>query len=87
MSRIQWKNGSNNSKWIEERTYRRESPSFITPHFKFPFIQLGVQTTKSYIRRQLRKWWMTNDYLKFWEPSLLDFKEVFGSFICISREA
>jgi len=29
---------------------------------------------------------MTDDYLKFWEPSLPNFKEAIGSFICISRE-
>jgi len=64
-----------------------ESPSFITPHFEFPFIQLRVQAAKSYTRRQPSKWRMTNDYLEFWEPSLPDFKEDVGSFIFISIEA
>jgi len=86
-SRIQWTNGNNNSKWTKERTYRRESPSFITPHFEFPFIQLGVQAAKSCTRRQLSKWRMTDDYLEFWESSLPNFKGVVGSFICISIEA
>jgi len=64
-----------------------ESASFITPHFKFPFIQLGVQAIKSCTRRQSSKWRITDDYLEFWETSLSDFKEVVGSFICISRGA
>jgi len=86
-SRIQWKNGSNNLKWKKERTYRREPPSFITPHFEFPFIQLEVQATKSCISRQLSKWRITDVYLEFLEPSLPDFEESIGSFIRISREA
>jgi len=86
-SRIQSKNDNNNSKWTKERTYRRESLSFITPHFEFPFIQLGVQAAKSCISRQLSKWRITDVYLEFWELSLPDFEEVVGSFICMSREA
>jgi len=74
-------------KWTEERTYRVESLSFITPHFEFPFIQLEAQEAESCTRRQSSKWRMTNDYLELWEPSLPDFKEVVGSFIYISREA
>jgi len=74
-------------KWTKERTYRRESLSFITPHFEFPFIQLGVQAVESCTRRQSSKWRMTDDYLEFLYPSLLDFKEALGSFIFISRGA
>jgi len=70
-----------------EEIERNEYPSFITPHFEFPFIQLGVQAAKSCTRRHPSKWRMTDDYLKFWDPSLPDFKEVVGSFICISRKA
>jgi len=56
---------------MEERTYRRESHSFIAPHFEFLFIQLGVQAAKSCTRRQSSKWKMIDSYLEFWEPSLL----------------
>jgi len=62
-------------------------PSFIIPHFEFPFIQLGVQAVESCTRRQPSKWRMTDNYLEFWEPSLPNFKEAIGSFICISRYA
>ena len=71
----------------KERTYRRESPSFITPHFELPFIHLRVQAAKSCIIRQTSKWRMIDDYLEFWEPSLPNFKNFIGSLICISREA
>jgi len=74
-------------KYIEERTYRRESPSFISPHFEFPFIHLGVQAVESCTRRQPSKWKMIDNYLKFWEPSLPYFKEVVGRFRGISRDA
>jgi len=74
-------------KYIEERTYRRECPSFIAPHFEFPFIQLGIQAAESCTRRQPTKWKMIDSYLEFWEPSVLNLKEAIGSFICISREA
>jgi len=64
-----------------------EPPSYITPHFEFPFIQLGVQGAESHTRRQSSKEKMIESYLEFWEPSLPDFKEAIGSFRCISREA
>ena len=64
-----------------------ESPSFIAPDFEFPFIQLRVQATESCTRKQRSKWKMIDSYLKFWEPSLPDFKEAIRSFRCISREA
>jgi len=65
----------------------RESLSFTTPHFEFPFIQLRAQASESCNRRQLSKWRMTDSYLEFLEPSLHDFKEVVDSLKFISREA
>ena len=63
-------------------------PSFITPHFEFPFIQLQTyNATKSCTRRQPSKWRMIDSYLEFWEPSPPDFKETIDSFRCICREA
>jgi len=64
-----------------------KSPSFVTPHYEFPFIHLEVQAAEACTMRQPSKWRMTDDYLEFWEPSLPDFMEFVGSFICISREA
>jgi len=62
-------------------------PHLLLPTSNSPSCSSEHKQPNQCTRRQPSKWRITYVYLEFWEPSLPNFEEAVGSFICISREA